>query len=205
MNRKPRKINHLLAAGLVAVVSAGVSACAAGMQGSASVGAEAHANMTAVHLAEIQESQLALSKTSNAEVRAFAQHMVSDHRPLLQEEQQLATQLGLRAEAGVQVAGIGAELGVNANSEAMMMAFPTSRTLVEQHMRAMADLRNDSGAEFDRAYMDRQVASHQQSLELATRFEASVQNAQQRALIARERAAIQAHLQHAQQVRAALR
>jgi predicted outer membrane protein len=199
---------RILAAACAALVSAGATACAAGMGagGSVDVGAEAHASMSAVHTAEIQEGQMGARQATNAQVRAFAQQLVADHRPFLQQEQQLASQMGLTAQAGasVQVPGLSADLGVNANTQALMMSIPTSRMLVEQHARAMADLGDEAGAEFDREFMDRQIAAHRQALALATRFEGAVQNTQQRILIAQERAAVQAHLQAATQIRASL-
>lgn len=68
----------------------------------------------------------------------------------------------------------------------------------------MAELGDESGAEFDREYLDRQIAAHTRALQLATQFEATVINAELRAQIARERAAFAAHLEHAQQLRARL-
>jgi putative membrane protein len=203
---KQSSTNRVLGFALAALVSAGASACAAGMGATANVGAEAHASMSAVHVAEIEEGSMGAQRATNAQVRAFAQQLVADHRPFLQQEQQLASQMGLQAAAtaNVQLPGLQAGVDVNANTQALMMSIPTSRALVEQHMRAMADLGDETGAEFDREFMDRQIAAHRQALALATRFEGAVQNTQQRILIAQERAAVQGHLEMATQIRAGL-
>lgn len=208
MQANRRRLKPLLTAAGAVLISVGATACATGMQTTGTTNAEAHASMAAVHVAEIEEARLATTRSTHTEVRAFAQHMITDHRPLLERQQQLAARLGLHTQVALQGAGIGVDVGANAgidaNARATMMAFPTSRALVESHVEAMANLGDESGAEFDREYMDRQIAAHTRALQLATQFETTVTNAELRAQVAAERAAIAAHLEHAQQLRARL-
>ncbi|HEX7832309.1 MAG TPA: DUF4142 domain-containing protein [Thermoanaerobaculia bacterium] len=83
-------------------------------------------------LAEVQMGNVALQKATNAEVRAFAQRMVTDHGNANAELAHLATAKGL--------------------------ALPTE--LAGDHKHALEHLNSLSGAEFDKAYMTHMVEDH---------------------------------------------
>jgi predicted outer membrane protein len=75
--------------------------------------------------------------------------------------------------------------------------------MVENHQQAMAALSRVTGAAFDRAYMQRQVAAHQYTLTNMDRLApmtAAIRIPEQRALIEANRAMVAAHLQQAQQL-----
>ena len=84
-------------------------------------------------LAEVQMGNLALQKASNADVKAFAQRMVTDHSKANAELAQLATAKGL--------------------------ALPTE--LADAHKAGYEHLNGLSGAEFDKAYMQHMVSDHE--------------------------------------------
>jgi putative membrane protein len=83
-------------------------------------------------MAEVQMGNLALQKASSADVKAFAQRMVTDHSKANEELSQLATTKGL--------------------------ALPTE--LGGEHKQALEHLTSLSGAEFDKAYMQHMVEDH---------------------------------------------
>jgi putative membrane protein len=83
-------------------------------------------------LFEVQAGNLALQKTQNAEVKSFAQRMVTDHSNANAELAQLATTKGV--------------------------ALPTE--LGGPHKGAFDHLNMLSGAEFDKAYMQHMVEDH---------------------------------------------
>lgn len=83
-------------------------------------------------LAEVQMGNLALQKAANADVKAFAQRMVTDHGKANAELAQLATTKGL---------ALPAELG-------------------GEHKDAFDHLNSLNGAEFDKAYMKHMVEDH---------------------------------------------
>jgi putative membrane protein len=85
-------------------------------------------------LAEVQTARLALTKSRNATVQAFARRMIADHTP---NNAQLASIM--RSE------GLAVPTTVDPNSQKMMV-----------RLQAL------SGRAFDRAYMAGQVRSHQQ-------------------------------------------
>jgi putative membrane protein len=87
-------------------------------------------------LAEVQMGTLALQKASSADVKAFAQRMVTDHSKANAELAEFATAKGL--------------------------ALPTE--LVGDTQAALDHLATLSGAEFDKAYMQHMVEDHEKDV-----------------------------------------
>lgn len=87
-------------------------------------------------LAEVQMGNLALQKASSADVKQFAQRMVTDHGQANQELSQLATAKGI--------------------------GLPTE--LEGEHEAGFRHLESLSGAEFDKAYMQHMVADHEKDV-----------------------------------------
>jgi putative membrane protein len=96
----------------------------------------AHIAYTAGNL-DIAAAKQALARSRNASVRAFAQEMVRDHEAVNQKALALAKKLGVTPEANA-----------------------TSSGLTSQADATMARLAKLSGAAFDRAYVDNEVAYH---------------------------------------------
>jgi putative membrane protein len=89
-------------------------------------------------LAEVQMGKLALQKAQNADVKAFAQRMVTDHTQSNTELSNLATAKGLVLPA----------------------------ELAGKHQQGLEHLQSLSGAEFDKAYMQHMVSDHQEAVTL---------------------------------------
>lgn len=89
-------------------------------------------------MAEVEISRMAATKATNAEVKQFAQRMVQDH--------------------------------TNANTELKALAAKENVTLPTEvdaeHKEVMQKLNGLSGAEFDRAFMERQVEHHEKDVNL---------------------------------------
>src|SRR5690606_23703846 len=100
--------------------------------------ADAASIMSTANNAEIQEGQLALQKSRNDAVRQFAQRMVSDHSSM---NQQLAEHM--RRHNG------------------MAGANPLTDQLVANGRTTMQNLQQLDGLQFDRPYIQNQVAMHQ--------------------------------------------
>lgn len=123
-------------------------------------------------MAEIQTGKLALSKSQNAQVRAFAQKMVDDHGMALQELQRLA-----------QAAGV---------------SLPGDTDLV--HKAVAAELGLLSGDTFDRQYMSQfGIADHQRTHELLEQTMRTADNPALRAHAAKVLPIVTRHLNQAQQ------
>lgn len=89
-------------------------------------------------MAEVELGRLAQTKAQNAEVKRFAQMMVTDHTKSNDELKSLAMQKNI--------------------------VLPT--TLSPRHQATMNRLQGLSGAEFDRAYVEAMVADHEATVQL---------------------------------------
>jgi putative membrane protein len=141
----------------------------------------AHIVVTANQI-DIDAGKLAQSKSKNKEVQAFAKQMVTDHGAVNKQAGALAKKLGVKPEDN-----------------------DTSKSLKKGAAENMANLKKLSGAKFNRAYVDHEVAYHQQVLDAIDKvLIPSAQNAELKGLIEKVRPAIQAHLDHAKHIQASL-
>lgn len=126
--------------------------------------------------AEIAAGRLALKKGDSAEVKQYAQHMVTEHTRMLQQGSQLAKSKGAKAPAG-----------------------PGAK-----HQAALKKLEKMSGAAFDRAYVAQMVQDHQEALGLAQKTAAGAKDAELKAHASQGVTHIKQHLDQAQQLQASL-
>src|SRR5690349_11531380 len=99
--------------------------------------AAAMKQLAQANLDEIESGKAAASKAQNAEVKQFAQKMVTDHQQMLQELQSLAKAKGV--------------------------ALPQSGSLKEKAQSKLAE--RASGADFDKKYMEEMVKDHQKDVQ----------------------------------------
>ena len=124
---------------------------------------------------DVDAGQLAKGKTHNKDVKAFAQQMVTDHTAVNKQAGALVKKLGVKPEPN-----------------------PTSASLKQGGTENLAHLKKLKGKDFDKAYVDHEVAYHQQVLDAIDKtLIPSAQNAQLKALIVKVRPAIAEHLEHA--------
>ena len=89
---------------------------------------------------EIESSKLAAQKATNKDVKSFAERMVKDHS---------ATTKTLKEASAKGKAGVSAPTDLDAD-----------------HKAKLGQLRNASGADFDRQYVNVQIDAHEQALKL---------------------------------------
>ena len=131
---------------------------------------------------DIDAGKLAESKASNAEVKAFGKQMVTDHSGVNKQAVALVTKLKVTPEDNA-----------------------TSKALKAGGAENVKNLEKLSGATFDRAYVDHEVAYHQQVLDAIDKtLVPSAQNAELKGLIEKVRPAFVAHLDHAKHIQADL-
>ncbi len=123
-------------------------------------------------LAEVQMANLALQNAQSADVKAFAQRMVTDHGASNAELAQLATVKGL--------------------------ALPTE--LAGKHQQGLEHLQGLSGADFDKAYMQHMVADHNEAVTLFQNGSTNSSDSDIKAFATKNLPILQQHLQLAQQV-----
>jgi len=131
---------------------------------------------------DIDAGQLAKSKGSTAEVKSFAQQMITDHGGVNQKAKALVTKLHVTPAPN-----------------------DTSASLQKGGDENVAALKKLSGPAFDRAYVDHEVAYHQQVIDaLDKTLIPSAQNAELKDLLVSVRPAFVAHLDHAKHLQSAL-
>ena len=131
---------------------------------------------------DIDAGKLASTKGSSAQVKAFGKQMVTDHTGVNKQASALAAKLKVKPEDN-----------------------PTSQALKSGGDKNVAHLKTLSGAAFDKAYVDNEVAYHQQVLDAIDKtLIPSAKNAELKGLIEKVRPAIDAHLQHAKMMQAKL-
>ena len=141
----------------------------------------AHIVVTANQI-DIDAGKLAKSHTKNKEVQAFAQQMITDHSAVNKQAGALAKKLGVKPE----------------NND-------TSKALKKGAEENLANLKKLKEGQFDKAYIEHEVAYHQQVLDAIDKvLVPSAQNQELKDLIVKVRPAIQTHLDHAKHVQADL-
>lgn len=131
---------------------------------------------------DIDAGELAAKVSTNAEVKKFAQRMITDHKGVNKSAVDLVTKLKVTPEDNA-----------------------TSKALKDGGEKNLANLKKLKGAEFDKAYMDHEVAYHTQVLEAVDKtLIPGAKNADLKALLVKVRPAFVAHLEHAKQIQSSL-
>ena len=167
---------------LIVIVAAAFSLAAASAAAQSITDAQIASIVVTANQVDIDAGKLAASRGSDAAVKAFGQQMVTDHTSVNKTAVDLATRLGV----------------VPADN-------PTSQALKAGGDKNLAALRALSGRAFDRAYVEHEVAYHQQVLDaLDKTLIPGAQNAELKDLLVKVRPAFVAHLSHAKQLQASL-
>ncbi len=132
---------------------------------------------------DIEAAKIALSKSKNKTVTAFAKSMVDDHQAVNEQALKLVKKLGVTPQD-------------NATSQALAKAAKEER----------AKLSALNGAAFDKAYVDNEIAYHKQVNDaLKTLLIPSAQNAELKGLLQTGLKLFQGHQLHAEHVGAELK
>ena len=127
--------------------------------------------------ADSASGAVAAKKATNADVKAFARLMMSEHHMLRAAGQQLAKQLGVEPKP------------------------PQHDPLAPYVASEMKALQTTAkGAEFDRTYIENEVTVHQAVLDLANQARVTTQTPQLKELIEKAIPTIRKHLEQAQNI-----
>ena len=138
--------------------------------------------VVAANQVDIDAGKLALKKSSNKDVKAFAQTMVRDHTGVNQAASELVHKLNVTPEPNA-----------------------TSESLTKGGDDNLAKLKGMSGKAFDKAYVDHEVAYHQAVLDAMDKtLIPDASNAELKALLVKVRPAFVTHLDHAKHLDAKL-
>jgi putative membrane protein len=132
---------------------------------------------------DIDAGKLAQSTSTNAEVKAFADRMITDHTAVNKSASELVTKLKVTPQDNT-----------------------TSQSLKSGGDKNLAHLKGLKGNEFDKAYAEHEVAYHQQVIDaLDKTLIPGAANGELKALLVKVRPAFVAHLEHAKKLSASLR
>ena len=131
---------------------------------------------------DIDYAKLAMSKSHNKQVTRFAEQMITDHSSVSKEVTGLASKLNVSPEDG-----------------------ETSNSLKTQAQQMMQKLQALNGKEFDKAYIDNEVAYHQAVINATkTVLVPSAQNPELKSALEGAEPLFDGHLQHAERVQVAI-
>ena len=138
--------------------------------------ANAVAFLQTVNTGEVEAAALAKTKATDAEIKAFARQMETDHTAMKNEVSEAAQRLGLSTTA-------------------------TDEDVLEDHQEDMRELNEaQAGSDFDDKYIDEQVEAHKNALEKIDDAIEKTQNAEFKALLQKARGAVDGHLKRAEQL-----
>ena len=163
-----------------------VAAAALGLASAAWAQAPNDAQIAAIvvtaNQVDIDAGKLAESKATNPDVKAYGKMMVTDHTGVNKQATDLAKKLGVKPEDN-----------------------PTAQSLKSGGTDNLANLKKLSGAAFDKAYIDHEIAYHRSVLDAVDKtLIPNAQNAELKALLVKVRPAFVAHLEKAKQIQASL-
>ena len=142
----------------------------------------AHIVVTANQV-DIDAGNLAKTVAVNADVKKFAELMVTDHTAVNKSAVDLVTKLKVTPQDN-----------------------PTSQSLKSGGAKNVATLKALKGAAFNKAYVDHEVAYHQQVLDAVDKvLIPGAKNAELKALLVNVRPAFVAHLEHARHLQSSLK
>jgi putative membrane protein len=129
----------------------------------------------AANTADMETGALAAERGASKEVRDYGAMLVVAHRQVRQQGRDLAQRLGVTPTP------------------------PADSSSALQHAAAMTRLRGLQGAEFDRAFLQHEVAFHKSVIEaVQTSLLPAIRNEELRALVVKVAPAFDAHMRQAQ-------
>jgi len=131
---------------------------------------------------DIDAGKLAAAKATNPEVKKFAQTMVTDHTGVNKQAVALVTKLKVTPEDN-----------------------DTAKSLYSGGTANVANLKTLKGKDFEKAYIDHEVAYHQAVIDAVDKtLIPGAKNEELKALLVKVRPAFVAHLEHAKMIQADL-
>lgn len=138
--------------------------------------------VVAANTVDINAGKLAEKHAHNKDVKAFAKQMVTDHTGVNKQATALVKKLHVTPEDS-----------------------DTAKSLKDGGEANIAKLKGLKGKEFDKAYVDNEVAYHQAVIDAIDKtLVPNAKNAELKDMLVKTRPAFVAHLEHAKQVQAEL-
>lgn len=131
---------------------------------------------------DVNYGELAVQKTKDPDVKAFAETMIRDHTAVNEKAAALAKKIDLTPEAS-----------------------ETSKSLKANGQKELAKLKEMHGAAFDKAYVDNEVSYHKSVIGvLDSTLIPNAKNADLKALLESGKPIFESHLKHAEKIQKSL-
>lgn len=157
----------------------GLAAFNASVALAAPTDAEIMAIVEAANTAEIDAGKLAQSNAQNADVKQFAKHMVKAHGHM---NASLAKKIKMKP-----------------------MANDTSESIRKDALASLDELKGMQGADFDKAYIDKQVMMHEKVLDMINNtLLPNAENAQLKAALTKAAPEVKSHLEKAKKIQSSM-
>jgi putative membrane protein len=130
--------------------------------------------LTVANQGEIDYSKLGLEKVTSPELKTFARMLIKDHTELLTGGKELAGKMNVTPAAS-----------------------DKSGDLREEQTKDMNDLREKSGADANKEFIEEQIDMHQETMDLLEDLDDDTNNADLKAAIEKAKPTVQAHLDRA--------
>lgn len=173
-------MKSLLAVAAMLSACALVSACSLverTMPGATMSDADLLGVLHTINHSEIDAGQLARDRALSEEVLAYASRMVNEHQMLMQDADRLAHRIGMEP-----------------HKPALASTFENA------HRKAMEELRDNAGLNFDKSYIGYQITMHQQAVNLVKGAVEWVNDPQVKRFLGEAVPNLQSHLEAAQSV-----
>jgi len=166
---------------LTAIATALLAAGAAYADNAGPNDAQIAAIVVTANSVDIDAGKLAEAQSDNKDVKAFAHQMVTDHTAVNKQATDLVTRLKVTPEDN-----------------------PTAKSLAQGGQANMDKLKALRGKAFDKAYIEHEVAYHQQVIDALDKvLIPSAKNEELKSTLVKVRPAFIAHLEHAKHIQAA--
>jgi putative membrane protein len=166
----------------VIVIASSLLFAAAGASAQGINDAQIASIVVTANTVDIDAGKLAQTTSTNAEVKKFAERMITDHTGVNKSAVDLVTKLKVTPQDN-----------------------PTSQSLKSGGESNVASLKALKGAAFDKAYIDHEVVYHQQVLDAVDKtLIPGAKNEELKALLVKVRPAFVAHLEHAKMIQSSM-
>jgi putative membrane protein len=143
--------------------------------------AQLAAVLQAINTGEIQQAQLAESRAQSPEVKRLAQHMMTAHQNIQAKGQAMLSRLQITPSDNA-----------------------VSQQIQTDAQNDLSSLQSMRGREFDRDYVQGQIKAHNQAIEMIDRMIPTAKSPEFKTELMNLRPKLQAHLQEAERVQAAM-
>lgn len=128
---------------------------------------------------DVEYAEIAVERSDNEEIIDFAETMIRDHNAVIEQAVELVTELGVEPDPNNDL----------------------TQQLQDMSAEAKDNLRNVSDSDFDRAYIDNEVAYHETVIDVVGEILIpQAENEQLRGLLEAVLPSLEAHLEHAKMV-----